>query len=84
MVRHGIYDEVEDIQAVEQVGYIDIGEAIKNGYVPASIDADDMVYNGIEEPASIMDKADDVFSLYRQKDYINSFSVNTEDTTPTE
>lgn len=84
MVRTGVYNEERDIQAVEQVGFIDLGEAIRNGYVPASIEADDMVYNGIEEPASIMKNADDVFALYRQQDYINSFGVNSEDTTPTE
>lgn len=72
------YDEVKDLQAVDTVGWIDIAEAIKNGYVPASIEADDMTYNDIENPESIMHNASDVFELYRQGDYIKSFTKETD------
>lgn len=75
MFREGTYDEMKDIQAVDQVGWIDIAEAVKNGYVPASIEVDEMTYNEIEDPASIMHNASDVFELYRQADYVKGFKA---------
>lgn len=78
MFRFSSYDEVKDLQAVDCVGWIDIAEAVENGYVPASIDADEMLYNEIEDPASIMPNADDVFALYRQADYIKGFTPKTD------
>lgn len=73
MYRNCKYDEVADIQAVDVTGYIDVAEAIRNGYVPASIEVDEMSYNEIEDPSTIMHNASDVFELYRQSDYIKSF-----------
>lgn len=73
MIRDAKYDEEKDLQAVDQIGWIDLGEAIRNGYIPGSMEADDTVYNGIEDPASIMTNASDVFELYRQADYVKSF-----------
>lgn len=73
MIRSGIYNENKDIQAVDQVGWIDLGEAIANGYVPGNIEGDDMVYNDIEDPQSMMHYASDTFELYRQADYVKSY-----------
>ena len=73
MIRKGKYNEVTDIKAVDQIGWIDIGEAIKNGFVPGSLEADDMVYNEIDDPASMMHTASDTFELYRQADYIKTY-----------
>lgn len=85
MFRTGIYDEVKDLQAVDVVGWIDIAEAVKNGYVPASIEVDDMTYNEIDDPASIMRNADDVFALYRQADYVKGYKpANSVSETPTD
>lgn len=72
MVRNCKYDEKRDVQAVDQVGYIDVGEAIRNGYVPASIDTTEDSYDNIETPDGLMRNADDVFALYRQADYVKS------------
>ena len=54
MIRKARYNEVTDIKAVDQIGWIDVGEAIKNGFVPGSLEADDMVYNEIDDPASMI------------------------------
>lgn len=78
MVRICEYDEVKDLQAVDVTGFIDLAEAIRNGYIPASIEVDDMLYNEIEDPASIMHNASDVFELYRQADYVKSFGAKSE------
>lgn len=42
---------------------------------------DDTVYNDIDDPASIMHNASDVFELYRQADYVKSFTPKEESTT---
>lgn len=85
MYRECKYNEVTDVQAVDCIGWIDIAEAVKNGYVPASIDVDDMVYNEIDDPASIMHTASDVFELYRQADYVKGYKpANSESEAPTE
>lgn len=73
MFRDCTYDENKDLQAVDTVGWIDIAEAIRNGFVPGSIDADEMTYNDIEDPRSIMNRASDVFELYKQADYIKGY-----------
>lgn len=73
MFRKCEYDENKDIQAVDINGWIDVAEAIKNGYVPGSVEVDEMTYNEIEDPASIMPRADDVFALYRQADYVKGY-----------
>lgn len=78
MNRKCFYNEVTDIMPVDQIGFVDLAAAIENGYVPGSISGDDMVYNGIEDPASILGKADDVFALYRQADYIKSYGASSE------
>lgn len=84
MIRICVYNEVTDIQAVDPTGWIDIAEAIENGYIPAAIDGDDMLYNDIDDPESIMHTASDVFELYRQADYVKSFgeSSKSESVTP--
>ncbi len=74
MIRTGIFNKEKDIKEVDQVGYIDVGEAIRNGYIPGSMEADDMVYNDIEDPSSIMRNASDVFEMYRNADYIKGFT----------
>jgi len=73
MYRDCSYNEDKDLQAVDTVGWIDIAEAIKNGYVPASIDTDDMLYNEVEDPSTLMNNASDVFELYRQADYVKGY-----------
>lgn len=85
MFRITEYNEVTDIQAVDTVGWVDIAEAIKNGYVPGSINVDDMVYNEIEDPASVMSAPSDVFELLRQGDYIKGYKpANSESDAQTE
>lgn len=82
MFRECTYDETKDLQPVDKIGWIDVADAVKNGYVPASIESDDMVYNEIEDPASIMHNASDVFELYRQADYIKSYPTGNDEAKP--
>lgn len=77
MVRTGKYNDVCDIQATDQTGFVDVGEAIRNGFVPGSMNPDTMVYNDIEDPASIMPNATDIFDLYRKNDYVQGYKPST-------
>ena len=66
------YDPSKDLHAVEQYGFVDLSEVFQTGTVSGDLNAGLENYNNIEDPDSIIDKADDVFSLYRQVDQIRS------------
>lgn len=67
------YDPSKDLHAVEQYGFVDLTEVFQTGTVSGDLNASLENYNDIEDPDSIIDKADDIFSLYRQVDQIKSF-----------
>lgn len=67
-----VFNEERDIQEVDQFGFIDLAECLANGEVPTLIDGEDVSYNGIEDPSAILGKPDDIFSLYRMNDYVQS------------
>lgn len=66
------FNELKDIQEVDQFGFVDLVEALTNGEVPTQIADQDINYNGIEDPSSILGKPQDIFDLYRMNDYIQS------------
>lgn len=66
------YDPSKDLHSVEQYGFVDLSEVFQTGNISGDLDAGLENYNDIEDPDSIMDKADDLFSLYRQVDQIKS------------
>lgn len=66
------YDPSKDLHAVEQYGFVDLSEVFQTGTVSGDLNAGLENYNNIEDPDSIIDKADDVFALYRQVDQIRS------------
>ena len=69
------YDPSKDLHAVEQYGFVDLTEVFQTGTIAGDLNAGLENYNNIEDPDSIIDKADDVFSLYRQVDQIRSSEV---------
>ena len=73
------YDPKKDLHAVEQYGFVDLSEVFQTGNISGDLDAGLENYNDIEDPDSIMDKADDVFSLYRQVDQIKSIEPKVAD-----
>ena len=66
-------------EAVEQYGFVDLTEVFQTGTVAGDLNAGLENYNDIEDPDSIIDKADDVFALYRQVDQIRSTDSNVAD-----
>ena len=67
------FDRKRDISDVPQYGFVDLTEVFQTGTVSGDLNASLENYNDIEDPDSIIDKADDIFSLYRQVDEIKSF-----------
>lgn len=52
---------------VSQFGWLDIREAFITGSVVGDFNAAELSSNGIDDPASIVGKPDDVFSAMRMK-----------------
>lgn len=72
LVEKCVYNEVCDNNAVDQYGFVDLAESIKNGVVPSSISNTEDEYNGIEDPSTIIGKPHDVFEAYRMMDSIKT------------
>jgi hypothetical protein len=73
-----IFDELESLeglcrtqQHVEQIGFIDLRVAYSTGVVALDIEGVDGNFNGIEDPATILGKPDDVFSAMRAADAVS-------------
>lgn len=66
------FDEIADIHDVDQFGFVDLVECIENGHVPSTVSDTEAEYNGIDDPASILGKPDDVFTAYKMQDYVKS------------
>lgn len=62
------------IKSVEQIGFIDLRVAFATGVVPCDIDGVEGNFNGVENPASILGKPDDVFSAMRAAKAVESVS----------
>ena len=72
LVENCVYNEITDNNAVDQYGFVDLAESIKNGVVPSSISNTEDDYNDIEDPSSIIGKPHDVFEAYRMMDAVKT------------
>lgn len=72
MICTGRYNSEHDLTPVSQTGFIDLCDAMVSGVVPSQLPDSDEVYNGIEDPESILGKPSDVFEALRMESYINS------------
>lgn len=64
-----VYNEKADNHSVDQFGYVNLAESLRNGVVPSEIADSEPAYNEIDDPSSIMGKPHDVFEAYSLKDY---------------
>lgn len=55
------YDPIRDLQPVDQVGFIDLKNALAHSAVPSQLPDSEVEYNGIDEPAAIGGKPTDIF-----------------------
>ena len=79
MVQECKYDSVRDVQKVEQTGWIDIPKAYASGSIPPGISADDLQYNGIEDPNSIAGMPKDTFEAAQMSKAIADYKAPQKD-----
>lgn len=60
-------------KAVDQFGFVDIVSVFHSGVMPATQAAGSDVYNGIEDPSSILGKPADVFEAMAMQQSINEY-----------
>ena len=75
------YNSECDNTAVDQYGFVDLAESIKNGVVPSSISNTEDEYNGIDDPSTILGKPHDVFEAIRMQDYVKTVGTKTSNNT---
>lgn len=64
------FDVLADVQEVDQSGYLDLATAYMNGVVSGDINPDQLTFNQIEDPSSIMGRPSDEFDAIRMRDYV--------------
>lgn len=62
------YNPKRDIKEVDQFGFCNLTESVKNGYVPNNLEASPDSFNGIESPDAILGKPSDQFEAMRMQD----------------
>ena len=75
------YNEICDNTAVDQYGFVDLAESIRNGVVPSSVSNTEDEYNGIDDPSTILGKPHDVFEAIRMQDYVKTAGTKTSNNT---
>lgn len=65
-----VFDEVRDVQPVDQFGYVDLVKSFQNGYVAGDVEAVAEYFNDIDDPASIIGKPKDCFEAMRMQDMV--------------
>ena len=68
--RSFAFDKLCDMQEVDQFGYIDLASAYTNGVVSGDVNPDQLSFNMIEDPASILGRPSDEFDVIRMRDYV--------------
>lgn len=63
-----------DKQAVEQFGFVDVRKVLETNAIPAEASEGSEVYNGIDDPSSILGKPHDVFEAMAMKQAINEYT----------
>lgn len=64
---------------VDQMGFVDIVKVMDTNSLPAVSSEGSDVYNGIEDPASILGKPTDVFDAMQMQSAINDYKPDTSD-----
>lgn len=64
------FDAVKDLTEVDQIGYIDLATAYVNGVVSGDVNPDQLTFNQIEDPSSILGRPADEFDAIRMRDYV--------------
>lgn len=74
IVKECKFSPERDIKAVVQFGFINRKESFATGIVPTVLPDSDVAYNGIENPAAILGKPEDVFDALHMQSAMNDYS----------
>lgn len=66
-------------KSVDQMGFVDIVKVMDTNSLPAVSSEGSDVYNGIEDPASILGKPTDVFDAMQMQSAINDYKPDSID-----
>lgn len=69
------YNPVRDIQAVDQVGFIDLAAANALSTIPSGIPLAEARFNGIEDPNSIAGRPSDQFDAAQANKVIAGYKA---------
>ena len=75
--RRFAFNPLRDKQAVEQFGFVDVRKVLETNAIPAEVSEGSEVYNGIDDPSSILGKPHDVFEAMAMKQAINDYTPPT-------
>lgn len=67
-----VYNPITDVRAVDPHGFVDLVECKETGSMPADVSGTEPEYNGVEDPASLMEHAVDVFDGIRKANMVVS------------
>lgn len=79
LVGNCVFNDEKDLRDVDQFGFVDLVDCLSNGEVPSTLADSEDVYNGIEDPDSILGKPSDIFDAYKMQDYVKTVGVIKED-----
>ncbi len=65
------FNSVCDVREVQSFGYLELSDVMRTGIIPSDLSASQPMYNGIEEPESILGSPVDTFDAMRLKDMIS-------------
>lgn len=68
----GAVDLEVDNSEVEQFGFINLAESFDKGIIPGSVDLSDEVYNGVQNPGTLISRNTDVFDGLRKAVYVRN------------
>lgn len=72
------YNKEKDVCEVDQIGFVNLREAWETHTVDGNLNVDELNFNEIDDPASIMGKPSNVFDAMQMQGYINSQVENPE------
>ncbi len=67
-----------DVREVQSFGYLDLVDVMRTGIIPSDLASSEMLYNGIEDPQSILGSPCDTFDAMRMRDMISESAQSAE------
>lgn len=72
------FNPVCDVREVQSFGYLELSDVMRTGIIPSDLSASQPMYNGIEDPQSILGSPCDTFDAMRMRDLISESAQSAE------